>query len=280
MEKGKILYHYTDYKAFDGILNQGILRVNNVLNMNDATEMRLFMTGISNSASAWLLEEGYESEAQRVREIFSNELLHEFKYSAYAACFSLLEDDASQWERYGYRGRGVCIGFNYDALKKIVGYIGPISLLKVFYKDDMSDHPLTKQFVSLIMENKDITTDDIRVRELLDMAWLSAAAFKHPSFRNESEVRLTVSPLYSGLADVEPQYHISEGRIKKYYALEIMKYREELGIDLDELIDCILIGPESTQSKPILQDFLKDNNMGCLSKKVYHSECPLRRPTV
>ena len=41
-----ILYHYTDFQALDGILHQAQLRVNNVLNMNDAAEMRLFMTGL------------------------------------------------------------------------------------------------------------------------------------------------------------------------------------------------------------------------------------------
>ena len=41
-----ILYHYTDYQALDGILRQAQLRVNNVLNMNDAAEMRYFMDGL------------------------------------------------------------------------------------------------------------------------------------------------------------------------------------------------------------------------------------------
>ena len=41
-----MLYHYTDFAAFDGIIRCAELRLNNILNMNDASEMRLFMNGI------------------------------------------------------------------------------------------------------------------------------------------------------------------------------------------------------------------------------------------
>ena len=41
-----MLYHYTDFAAFDGIIRCAELRLNNILNMNDAAEMRLFMNGI------------------------------------------------------------------------------------------------------------------------------------------------------------------------------------------------------------------------------------------
>ena len=41
-----MLYHYTEFVAFDGILRNAEIRLNNILNMNDAAEMRLFMNGI------------------------------------------------------------------------------------------------------------------------------------------------------------------------------------------------------------------------------------------
>ncbi|MCD7763970.1 MAG: hypothetical protein LUI14_12410 [Lachnospiraceae bacterium] len=42
----KILYHYTDFGALDGILSNAELRLNNVLNMNDASEMTFFMSSL------------------------------------------------------------------------------------------------------------------------------------------------------------------------------------------------------------------------------------------
>ena len=43
----RILYHYTDFQALDGILRCAQLRVNNVLRMNDSAEMRHFMVRLS-----------------------------------------------------------------------------------------------------------------------------------------------------------------------------------------------------------------------------------------
>lgn len=82
-----ILYHYTDYQALDGMLHHAQLRVNNVLNMNDAAEMRYFMDGLCDAVAKRLESEGDIQRAERVRELFQEELKKEFYYSAYAACF-------------------------------------------------------------------------------------------------------------------------------------------------------------------------------------------------
>ena len=102
----KILYHYTDFQAADGILRSAQLRVNNVLNMNDSAEMRHFMTRLSSAITGRLRGEGFAAQADQLQNLFSQELRKE--YSAFAACFSFHRDDAAQWERYGNRGRGVC----------------------------------------------------------------------------------------------------------------------------------------------------------------------------
>ena len=124
-----ILYHYTDYQALDGMLHHAQLRVNNVLNMNDAAEMRYFMDGLCDAVAKRLESEGDIQRAERVRELFQEELKKEFYYSAYAACFSLHRDDAAQWERYGNRGRGVCIAFQGRHLERMA--TGALSLRKL-----------------------------------------------------------------------------------------------------------------------------------------------------
>ena len=62
-----ILYHYTDFQALDGILRCAQLRVNNVLNMNDAAEMRFFMTGLCNAVVKRLEEDQDPERASKVR---------------------------------------------------------------------------------------------------------------------------------------------------------------------------------------------------------------------
>ena len=46
-----MLYHYTNFAAFDSIIRCAELRLNNILNMNDTSEMRLFMNGICKAVS-------------------------------------------------------------------------------------------------------------------------------------------------------------------------------------------------------------------------------------
>ena len=45
----------------------------------------------------------------------------------------------------------------------------------------------------------------------------NGAAFKHPSFASEREFRLVVSPFISNEFAVQPKYHVTPNRIKKYY---------------------------------------------------------------
>ena len=48
-----MLYHYTDFAAFDGIIRCAELRLNNILNMNDTSEMRLFMKGLCKAVTGF-----------------------------------------------------------------------------------------------------------------------------------------------------------------------------------------------------------------------------------
>lgn len=271
-----ILYHYTDFQALDGILYHAQLRVNNVLNMNDAAEMRLFMSGLCHAMVKRLKEEGDLDRVEKIRKLFHDELKKEFFYSAYAACFSLYRDDAAQWERYGNRGRGVCIAFRGDYLEKMAE--GELSLQEVCYQDDMTEHPLAEVFYRLVKGETELTSANPRIKGVMKAAWIQSVVFKHPSFSSEREVRLVVSPFEKGYFDMEPCYHVTVERIKKYYPLDLMAMCRKIGITLEELVSEIIIGPESTQSAAILQDYLRDNGMQKLAGQISMSKCPLRRP--
>ena len=139
-----MLYHYTDFAAFDGIIRCAELRLNNILNMNDAAEMRLFMNGICKAVIEKLNLDGETEKSKKTESFFENEMEEEFHYSAYAACFSKYRDDAAQWERYGHLGQGVCIAFQEDLMQKLVG--GAVALQEVYYQEDMREHRLVDEF--------------------------------------------------------------------------------------------------------------------------------------
>ena len=145
-----MLYHYTDFAAFDGIIRCAELRLNNILNMNDASEMRFFMNGLCRAVMERLQSGGEEEKSRVIEDFFRGELEEEFRYSAYAACFSKYRDDAAQWERYGHLGQGICIAFHENLMQKMTG--GAVSLQTVYYQKDMREHRLVEEFYQLMME--------------------------------------------------------------------------------------------------------------------------------
>ncbi len=268
------LYHYTDFIAFDSIIKNRELRVNNVLNMNDAAEMELFMKGIFEAVLKRLKEAGHRRRTEALARLFEEEKGKYFKYSAYAACFSMYRDDASQWERYADRGKGVCIGMRRNLLEQMAG--GAISLQKVYYQDDMDSHPLAEEIYGLVTAGEPVSEDNPRLDEMIRKAWRNAASFKHPSFSSEHEVRLVVMPYGASDFHIKPCYHVAKERIKKYYPLDLETMCSSAGISLTDLIPEIIIGPESTQSLPILQDYLSDLGLNALAERICYSVCPLR----
>ena len=187
-----MLYHYTDFAAFDGIIRCAELRLNNILNMNDTAEMRLFMNGICKAVIEKLEQDGETDKIRKVESFFEKEMAEEFRYSAYAACFSKYRDDAAQWERYGHFGRGVCIAFHEELMQKMIG--GAISLQEVYYQEDMHEHRLVDEFYRLI-KGQGNSLKIFQLQTLMNEAWVQSVAFKHPSFASEREFRLVVSPL-------------------------------------------------------------------------------------
>ena len=267
------LYHYTDFIALDGIINKRELRVNNVLNMNDATEMELFMTGIFNSVEKRFSPEEDAKIILQIHMMLEEIRKRYYDFSVYAACFSEYRDDASQWERYANRGKGVCLCFRKSVLEKMTG--GAISLQKVFYQDDMQSHPLVDQIYALLKESEG-KEDSPALHEAIHEAWRNCASFKHPSFLSEHETRLIVMPFEVPNFDVRPGYHVSRERIKKYYPLDLDDMCRKARVTIEDLIIGIMVGPESTQSLPILRDYLEDLGLKRLSEQLFLSNCPLR----
>lgn len=272
-----MLYHYTDFSAFDGIIRCAELRLNNILNMNDAAEMRLFMNGICDAVTARLANDGEKEKLSETSSFFKNELAKEFHYSAYAACFSKYRDDAAQWDRYGHFGQGVCIAFNEELMEQMIG--GAVFLKEVFYQENMQEHHLVDAFYQLIKNADDFHKEQPELLHLMNEAWVQSAAFKHPSFSSEREFRLVVSPFVSNEFAIEPKYHVAKDRIKKYYPLDLNRMCGKLNLHLSDLVGEIIVGPTSSQSIPILQDYLSDCGLHMLKDKIALSTCPLRKPT-
>ena len=104
----------------------------------------------------------------------------------------------------------------------------------------------------------------------------NSASFKHPSFQSEHEIRLVVMPFDVPDFDLKPRYHVARERIKKYYPLDLDSMCGKAGITIEDLIAEVIVGPESTQSLPILRDYLQDAGLIKLAENICYSKCPLR----
>ena len=153
---------------------------------------------------------------------------------------------------------------------------GPLSLHTVFYEDDMTGHPMVDRFCRLVRGKASLSGEDRDIQLAMRDAWACSVAFKHPSFSSEDEVRLVVSPFGNEELDVRPCYHVTKERIKKYYPLDLRTMCRQAGASLEDLVAEIIIGPESTQSLAILQDYLAGNGLAVLEERVSLSGCPLR----
>ena len=162
-------------------------------------------------------------------------------------------------------------------MEKMTG--GAVSLQEVYYQEDMHEHHLVDDFYHLFTNAPEITENLSKLQSLMIDAWIQSAAFKHPSFASERESRLVVSPFISNEFAVEPKYHVANDRIKKYYPLNLNRMCSRLNLHLSDLVAEIIIGPTSSQSLPILQDYLADCGLNVLKEKIHMSNCPLRKPT-
>ena len=93
---------------------------------------------------------------------------------------------------------------------------------------------------------------------------------------SEHETRLIVMPFEVKNFEIKPQYHVTKDRIKKYYPLNLDSMCLTAGVNIEDLIIEIMIGPESTQSAPILRDYLQDLGLNRLAEYISNSNCPLR----
>ena len=149
----------------------------------------------------------------------------------------------------------------------------------MYYRDTVEGHELIGKLTEAMSDIKAFDAPQDKLHRLMQDAWISSAAFKHPSFTSENEVRLIYTPFSAEEAAVKPKYHIAWDRIKKYYPLDLTELCGRFGIHLVDLVDEIIIGPASPQSLPILQDYLIDSGLKSLAARVSLSNCPLRKPT-
>lgn len=263
---GNELWHYTDFNALNGILNEKKIWFGSTASMNDKDELSGFIKDLK---SAVLLEIDKEnvSKAERIFKKIQKRLLVEYPY---IFCVSRAYNDAAQWDRYAYGGTGVAIVFDTELLYKLIFY-NRFIMNEEYYGYNAKQHKMKTLLVDYIQDNKMEEFSDID--GLIDNLLLCAMIHKHESFSAEQEVRL--SPYFIKNDDSHLEYRVTE-TIRRIYVVDLNELCQKENMVLDDLIKAIVIGPKSKQNIEDLKWYLNKINLPGLAGKVRKSDCPLR----
>lgn len=267
---GSTIYHYCSINTLISILTNKELWFGCTASMNDYKEQRYFIEDLERNVK--------------------NELPHDKKYSCndffkwvygalsysypYALCFSTLNDNAAQWERYADNACGVSIGFNTRQIVKIFDS-STISLLPVYYGFDTKNHEHFKTILEYILYKK-LPQGFQNSNQLIDNILACAANHKHSSFSTEAECRLTTSWDVIPKQNAKFQFKFINNTQRKILVIDLNALCLKESIRFEDVIDSITIGPRSKQSKYELQEYLNEIGLPTLSTKIYKSNCPLR----
>lgn len=187
---GCTLYHYCSTPTFLSVLESGALRFSDANMMNDSEEGRYGYTLFERAANE-LLElaknkpslEGLESDFfDHVDACLSPKQLHSHPV---IACFSKAPDVLSQWRAYAQDGEGWALGFDGNAIGAM-----PVTLLDVLYDTDRQLEEVRNSLAAMyFLWRKEGGEFEAVVGSSARLLSSLMLAYKHPSFREEVEVR-------------------------------------------------------------------------------------------
>lgn len=257
-DKG-LVYHYCSVDSFVSIISNKSLWLSDIFKSNDSSEKRYYgELLIKYLVEKYRLSDNEEAQLWgRLEDLSNPDSEHVFSY---ACCFSECPDLLSQWKMYADNGRGVCIGFDKDILKKVNGNI--VGFDKVLYPKKVSKSIEKKLNADDMM--KYFASNRMYVC-MLDSLMKNAKYRKHPSFAMEKEWRIIISSQksYCGLINIPdpideigdahcfygwrndlfgilgPKVCVKNNNIRTYFELDFSKVSEQL-------IKKVVIGPNST----------------------------------
>jgi Protein of unknown function (DUF2971) len=185
-----VLYHYCSTATFLSILETGKMRFSDVNMMNDVSEWgygyRLFEAA-ANALLDMIPEkpalEGLTTDFfDKIDDYLSPKQLRSHPV---VACFSKEPDVLSQWRGYADNSKGWAIGFEGQAIDAM-----PVTMLDVLY-DPEQQLAEVRNFLAamyLIWRDKGGEFQEVVGKDACLLASL-LLAYKHPSFREEQEIR-------------------------------------------------------------------------------------------
>lgn len=217
----KTIYHYTNDRGLQGILETGTLWFTDIYSMNDPSELR---HGINHALEVAKSKAATGSKIDRFfLEPFANAFYGGVERVAdhFVCAFSTDGDDLGQWRAYADDGRGFAIGFDAEVLEQafVKGQVAHslYGTYQVTY-DDKELQNIQEQLISetipclSILNAKTIFAHVSRYMQELAVGLASscvetAICYKHEAYRNEQEYRfLQTFPSGRAIPKLERRY--------------------------------------------------------------------------
>lgn len=275
VELPKTVYHYTNFIALNGILGrdgEGI-RLYNSRYMNDPKEILFLFDYIKNKIFEYANIKKDLQFTLKVTKLFENkkELIENF--NEYFFSTTTIENDVSQWTRYGDNCQGVVIGFNYKHLATICEkntlFFEPIQ----YDIDDSSNYSYQDiiRYLETGEENIEVAGKILKANSIDDIFKLILSGcifYKDKFYKSENEYRITTVAQAKHNSNLIKKYDVRNNMIKDYLVLDWKKQCLENNIPIKEFIDTILIGANSITTVNDLRKWLEYNDLECLCEKV------------
>jgi DUF2971 family protein len=240
-----VLYHYTSWSGFEGIVGRQRLWATDFRTTNDPAEITSADSSVLEVAQA-LRRKVFGARARLLTAFISS---FERTRAAtmivpYLVCFSQARDKPSQWRKYAAEGTGVCIGFRVlrdEKLEEDVRTFGRATL-SVTYEEEhwrstvqMGFREILDSFQSFV---KNHSADEGWARNLAWNALSRIAAFaamsaKQSSWSEEEEWRHVAFPQEGYAPEVCSRTGV-DGRVRRYIEL-VMRSRGKL-LDVAEVV--------------------------------------------
>ena len=272
-----MIYHYCPPQAFLEIIRSRTIWLSAYYTLNDMSERR-WAYSIFDKAVNQIEKETGKEFADAIRTMIAIA----FKSSLIMlSCYSLDADVLSQWRAYADDGRGFAIGFSANHMQIAA------KPLRVLYDEEAQLRELLGNLKHTYDYEKSI---GFKYDDAFQNHWfhvgLDLCAYKHPTFREEKEIRLAhVSGLklngkslmavalgargQDGVRLSEPNeihFRTNKGIVIPYVALEYSN-REQLSP-----VKEIVLGPRNENAKSNIEIFL--NNFGINEIAVRRSKVP------
>lgn len=250
-----MIYHYTDYAGFRGILESGNLWLTDVFNLNDPSELK---HGFSHAVD---IINRYAGNGPLETKLFAKQferLLVDDGIEAaahyFVGCFSAACDDLGQWRAYADNGQGFALGFDTAILEDaFVKASAPDLFNNSTFHVTYSDVEAIKLHSNLIDKalplislphGKKLSSEALG--ELKIHMWVhclrAALFFKHEAYLNEVEYRFM--QIHAGPPRPTPEVRY---RIRPH---ELVRFREfDWRTAAPKSLKKIVIGPAANKTK-------------------------------